>query len=193
MKSWMIFFIFLFSCSKGVILPPKDVLETTKKYDRHEWKHWIDVDKDCQNTRQEILITRSEISVGLNKRGCSVKTGQWKDYYYPQTFTKSSDIDVDHLIPLKNAFETGGGEWGRKEKETFANDPENLVLTSKKYNRSKGAKGIDAWLPVDQEYACKYIKDWVKIKQKYQLHLTAAEKNTLVTIKEKCPGLERHY
>jgi hypothetical protein len=95
-------------------------------------------------------------------------------------------IDVDHLIPLKHAYDTGGANWSPEKKEQFANDPENLVITNKKYNRQKGAKGIDQWLPVNKAYACKYVRDWIKVKKKYGLNLLKDELATIQQIKVNC-------
>lgn len=150
-----------------------------KKYQRSEWNHWSDVDRDCQNTRNEILIERSLVPVTLNKKGCKVRHGKWLDYYYPETHTSAKKVDIDHLVPLKHAHDHGGMGWSTREKEAFANDPENLVITNLKYNRKKGSKGIDEWLPVDQAYACKYIGDWMKIKRKYALKISEAEERTI--------------
>lgn len=153
----------------------------TKKYNRKEWKHWSDFDRDCQNTRHEILISRSLKPISFDRKRCNVIRGSWKDYYYPETHTSARAVDIDHLIPLKNAHVTGGAYWSREEKQKFANDPENLVITKLTYNRKKGSKGIDAWLPVHKDYACKYIRDWVRIKEKYRLFLTEKERMTVKT------------
>lgn len=158
----------------------------TKKYHRKDWKHWVDYDRDCQTTRQEILIERSLTPVSTDRKGCIVMKGKWADYYYPEVHSIARTVDIDHLVPLKNAHDTGGAYWDKKLKEKFANDPENLVITNLRYNRKKGSKGIDKWLPVHQNYACKYIKDWIRIKKKYDLYLTAAEKNTVASAN--CPN-----
>jgi len=154
-------------------------------YNRKHWPHWVDKDKDCQNTRHEILIQRSLIPVTLDKKGCKVLRGKWSDYYYPETHTLSKNVDIDHLIPLKHANAIGASVWTMLEKEKFANDPDNLVITNKSYNRKKGAKTIAQWLPVNQDYACKYIKDWIRLKKKYQLTITNADKKTIETAR--CP------
>lgn len=151
----------------------------SEKYNRKKWKHWTDVDGNCLNTRSEMLKLRSRSPVILNKKGCTVIGGLWDDYYYPETHIIAKKVDIDHLIPLKNAHETGGSVWSPNEREAFANDPENLVITNLIYNRKKGAKGIDGWLPVHRDYACKYIKDWVKLKKKYKLVMTPKEQQTL--------------
>lgn len=165
--------LILVSCSHQAFQAP------STKYDRKDWPHWVDKDRDCQNTRQEILINRSYTDVKMNKKGCTVTSGRWKDYYYPQVHTDAKNVDVDHLVPLKHAHDHGGAAWSRQQKEAFANDPENLVITFKSYNRKKGAKGIDEWLPVNHEYACKYIKDWQWVKSKYNLSIGPKEQNTI--------------
>ncbi len=163
--------VLLVSCTQ-------DLAKTTR-YDRKAYPHWSDVDKDCQNTRQELLISRSLSQVGMNRKGCTVVRGKWDDYYYPQVHTQAKSVDIDHLIPLKHAHDLGASLWGRAQREAFANDPENLVITDRRYNREKGAKTIAQWLPVGKDYACRYIRDWVRLKSKYQLPLTPPEENTI--------------
>lgn len=154
------------------------IIFAVDRYYRKDWKHWIDADHNCINTRHEILKKRSLVPVTLSKNGCSVKTGEWDDYYYPEKMTKLSDIDIDHLVPLKHAHESGGKNWNKTQKEIFANDEENLVITNKKYNREKGSQTIATWLPVQKNYACKYLIDWMKIKKKYALTISSQEQKT---------------
>lgn len=153
--------------------------EYQSAYHRKDWKHWIDADKNCFNTRHEILKARSEIPVILNLKGCRVLQGKWRDYYFNEWHFKSKTVDIDHLVPLKHAHDHGGADWSRQKKQLFANDPENLVITNKKYNRMKGAKSPAEWLPVQLEYACRYYRDWMKIKIKYQLQISQQEKDSL--------------
>lgn len=173
-------FIFLFafitSCAQFPTQKEKKI-----PYNRKDWPHWVDEDKDCQDTRQEILIERSLVGVSFDRKGCRVIKGKWNDYYYPEVHTIANRVDIDHLVPLKHAHEMAGYKWTREQRQRFANDPENLVITNRKYNRKKGAKTIAEWLPVHDEYACKYIKDWIKIKKKYQLSITKQEQHTIDT------------
>lgn len=171
---------FCFSCAEKHVLK-KYPSEKISKYSRKDWPHWSDMDKNCINTRHEVLKARSKTAVILDKKGCKVKSGEWNDYYYSEVHTSPKKIDLDHLIPLKHAHENGGQTWSKLEKGHFANDPENLVITNSKYNRKKGAKGIDEWLPVDHTYACRYISDWIRLKKKYKLSFSSSE---LITIKK---------
>lgn len=152
---------------------------TLAKYNRKDWKHWSDLDKDCQNTRAELLIERS-ISPTTFKgtKKCVISKGMWEDYFFNEIHTKAKNVDIDHIIPLKHAYENGAKDWSLKEKETFANDHENLAITSLKYNRQKGAKDITEWLPLDKSYACKYVKQWFYLKNKYKLNISKKEIET---------------
>jgi hypothetical protein len=146
--------------------------KTQPKYKRKYFKHWNDADKDCRNKRAEVLKKRSlvEVSYRKSKRGfCTVKTGKWADFYYPEFHTSASKVDIDHVVPLKEAWISGAHEWDKKKREEFANDEENLVITYKKYNQSKGAQTPLTWAPANREYYCKYLNQWVKIKKKYEL------------------------
>jgi hypothetical protein len=88
--------------------------------------------------------------------------------------------------PLKKAHDSGGSSWDEAKKEAFANDPENLVITNKKYNRTKSSKGIDKWLPVSLNFTCKYVKDFLHIKTQYKLELKTGETQTVELLKKKC-------
>ncbi len=178
----MIKYLLLVSISFVACTQPK-IKKIKVPYARAEWHHWIDANKDCLNTRHEILKARSMIPVKYGRKKCTVTRGQWSDYYYPEVHTLSKMVDIDHLVPLKHAHENGAAEWSKSQKEIFANDPENLVITNLKYNRKKGAKGIDEWLPVHESYACKYVQDWLKIKTKYSLQVGPQEKKTIAALK----------
>lgn len=157
------------------------------RYKRKDWNHWSDPDGNCLNTRQEILKQRSLVPVTLNKKGCTVKEGKWDDYYFAEVHTQASKVDIDHLVPLKHAHDHGGNGWSAAQKEKFANDPENLVVTNRKYNRIKGAKGIHQWLPVDKLYACKYVRQWLSVKKRYSLRVSTPEETTANTLLKHCP------
>ena len=152
----------------------------SSSYNRKSFKHWVDADHDCQDTRAEILIARSETPVIFKKnnkrnKNCSVVSGKWNDFYYFEILSEAKNIDIDHVVPLKHAWETGAGSWTEEKRKEFANDFENLVITNKKYNRQKGPKTILEWMPVDRKYACKYMGQWMHIKRKYGLTISKTE------------------
>ena len=81
-------------------------------YNRKDWPHWIDIDRDCQNTRQEMLIATSRIPVTFkDSRHCTVASGEWFGVYTGKTFTKASNVDIDHIVPLAHAHRHGADKW----------------------------------------------------------------------------------
>ena len=147
-------------------------------FNRDDWGGWIDEDGDCQNTRAEILIRDSQISVSFD--GCRVVGGLWSLPYSGGSTTSASQIDIDHIIPLKWAHGHGGDRWTESQKRNFANDPDNLLATSSSANRSKGAKGPDKWLPSINK--CSYAQRWVQLIEKYGLMTTAGEMKAIAKV-----------
>jgi hypothetical protein len=147
-------------------------------YNRDDWGGWIDADRDCQDTRAEILIRDSDQPVRFRAgRECSVSSGLWRLPYTGGTLTNARQLDIDHIIPLKWAHGHGGDRWPSDKKRQFANDPDNLLATSASANRSKAAKGPDQWMPlIDQ---CGYAKRWELLLAKYQLAVLPVETSAL--------------
>lgn len=145
-------------------------------YNRKDWPHWVDYDKDCQNARAEAMIDASSEPVKFKRnKGCVVSWGKWFDPFTSKTFTKASNLDVDHIVPLKEAHISGGDTWSRKQRRAFANDPENLLVVSASENREKGAKDPAKWLPDIVSYHCEYVKRWLYVKSKYALNIDSKE------------------
>jgi hypothetical protein len=141
--------------------------QASSAYDRNSWKHWSDFDSDCMNTRHEMLLAQADGKVKLSPDGCYVSTGYWLDPFSGKSFTRASDLDVDHIVPLKWAHDHGGAAWSSEEKEDFANDPLNLLVVDDGLNQSKGAKGADEWLPPNHSFRCVYLGQWSEILTKY--------------------------
>lgn len=114
-------------------------------YDRKEWRHWVDADHDCQDTRQEVLIAESERPVEFaDERHCRVKRGRWTCPYTGRVVVDPAELDVDHLVPLENANASGDGRWTAARKAEYANylnKPEHLIAVVASANRSKGSRG----------------------------------------------------
>ena len=155
-------------------------------YDRKSWKHWIDADRDCQNTRAEILIDYSLVSVTFRRTRCNVAYGKWYDPYTGQTFTQASDIDIDHIVPLAHAHYHGGANWSPYQKQKFANDYQNLLPVEDNANQSKGSKAPHQWMPSNTAYHCTYVQKWTFIKDKYELFYSTAEQNKIDQIESRC-------
>jgi hypothetical protein len=156
-------------------------------YNRDEWRHWIDSDSDCQNTRHELLISTSSRPVKFKTDNeCNVLTGSWYDPYSGQNYSISKDLDLDHVVPLKFANGHGGDKWSREKKQKFANDLDNLLLVSASLNRQKGAKGLDEWLPPNHVYRCEYITHFNTVMAKYGLIYIPAEQRIVDKMMKAC-------
>ena len=140
------------------------------EYDRDDWGGWIDEDGDGLNTRHEVLAEESLIKpiVSNNK----VVSGKWFDKYTGKYFTNPSDLDIDHLVPLKNAYISGASNWSKKKKNRYYNYlkyDNHLIAVSKSANRNKSDKSPVEWLPPNKDYQCEYVREWFKIKTAWGL------------------------
>ena len=145
-------------------------------YSRKSWRHWIDADRNCKNTRAEVLIAASIESVAYtNARECTVFTGRWYDPYSNKVWTLASDLDIDHVVPLAWAHAHGASRWSPKKKEIFANDAGNLLAVEDNLNQSKGAKGPDRWLPPNAAYQCEYVMHFDSVVKRYSLSYSSEE------------------
>ena len=156
-------------------------------YDRSDWPHWLDDDKDCQNTRHEILIQTSTKPVEFKTENeCNVLAGEWYNPYSGETFTISKDLDLDHIVPLKFAHGHGADKWSRERKAMFANDLDNLILAKASLNRQKGAKGPTDWLPPNFPYRCEYIARFNAVMAKYELSYIPSEQRIVNRMVKAC-------
>ncbi len=150
------------------------------KFDRSEWKHWIDADGDCQDTRTEVLIrdNTGRLRYARNADGdpCQVTAGTWICPHTGEEFRSPEQLDVDHVVPLEHAWQHGGFRWSAARREAFANDLANLEAVSARSNRSKGRLGILEWVPCMADYHPEYFRKWFAVKRKYRLHITARER-----------------
>jgi len=157
-------------------LPPIEGIPSGD-YDRDDWKHWVDEDGDCQDARAEILINYSTVEVTFaDDRECRVVGGEWHDPYTGLVFTDASQLDIDHVVPLKVAWESGAWTWTAGKREQYANDLElSLLPVSASANRSKGAKAPNEWMPDNDAFQCEYVALWVSVKKKHGLGFTLEE------------------
>jgi len=158
-----------------------------KNYNRKNWRHWIDEDRDCQNTRAEILIIKSILPPKFrNNKKCSVFSGKWYDPYSGKYWFLASDLDIDHLVPLHWAYNHGGRDWTNKKKTIFANDIENLIAVEDGLNQEKGSKGPDNWLPPKKSFQCLYVKKFDKVVKKYKLNYGSKEEIFIKKFLKQC-------
>ena len=148
-----------------------DEVKNVPPYSRDAFGGWADSDGDCQNTRHELLIARSLQPVELRPDGCLVLRGSWIDQYSSELQHQASEVDIDHLVPLKFAWDRGAWGWTADKMAQFANDPTNLVITQKSLNRSKGSNGPLNWLPPNEAIKCAYVNNFIVVMQLYSLSL----------------------
>lgn len=141
-----------------------------KGYNREDWGNWIDEDKDGLNTRDEVLAEESLIKPVISNN--KVIYGKWFDKYTGKYFTNPRDLDIDHLVPLKNAHISGASNWSKRKKNRYYNYlryDNHLIAVSKSANRNKSDKSPVEWLPPNEEYQCEYVREWYKIKSDWGL------------------------
>jgi len=130
----------------GILFISSDRLEG---YDRTLFKHWIDADKNGCDTRAEVLIAEAKVKPKKFAK-CKLTGGKWLSSYDGITFTDSSKLDIDHLVPLAEAWRSGAWAWTEQQRMDFANNVEDewaLNAVTASVNRSKGDKDITSWLP----------------------------------------------
>lgn len=147
-------------------------------YDRHNWKHWIDADHDGQNTRQEVLIEENIAdTIMVTKDFKKILKGKWICFFTGDTITDPILLDIDHVVPLNEAWRSGAWKWDKKKKKLYANDLTNkshLMAVKASANRSKGDKDPSEWLP--EKNICEYLNIWIQIKTIWSLEIDAKEK-----------------
>ncbi|KAJ5462516.1 hypothetical protein N7475_007460 [Penicillium sp. IBT 31633x] len=154
-------------------------------YDRDLFPHWITISGTC-NTRETILKRDgTNVVTGTN---CAATSGSWFSPYDGVTWTAASDVDIDHIVPLSNAWKSGASSWTTEKREAFANDLTNpqLLAVTDNVNQAKSDKGPEDWKPPLASYYCTYAKMWVKVKSVYELTITQAEKAALVDMLGTC-------
>jgi hypothetical protein len=151
---------------------------------------WIDVDGDCQNTRAEVLIAESQAPVTFTSASdCTVATGRWVDPWSGITTTTAHAFDIDHTVPLANAWRSGAWAWSQAQRVAYANDladPGHLIAIDASENREKGDSGPETWRPPNTHSWCRYATTWDRIKAKWHLSATYAEWTTLLLMAATC-------
>ena len=152
-------------------------------YDCDLFRHWIDADGDGCNTRREVLIAEAKVKPTISG-DCDLYGGEWYSVYDQVTTTDPSGFDVDHFIPLKEAWDSGAYAWSSDKRKEFANDlgfGGSLIAVTASSNRSKSDRDPADWLPVNTGYRCSYVTNWVKVKIRWGL---SVDKTELAMIKE---------
>lgn len=167
-------------------------------YSREEFgQTWADVNRNGCDTRNDIL-KRDLISITYKTktRDCVVLTGVLEDKYSGETINfvrgniSSMDVQIDHVVALSNAWQTGAFKLTRIERTALANDPLNLFAVKGRLNSQKSDGDAATWLPPLKSFRCAYVAQQIAVKAKYSLWVTAPEKSAMVGILAKCPSQE---
>ncbi|MGW3462687.1 HNH endonuclease family protein [Streptomyces olivaceoviridis] len=169
-------------------LPVAD--EHREGYDRvREFGNWIDADKDGCNTRREVLLDEAVDPPAVGPH-CALTGGRWYSYY--DDAYRTDGLDIDHLVPLAEAWDSGAYGWTKAERVAYANDltdPVHLVAVTDRYNRQKADKDVAEWLPPFEPARCRYITEWTHIKRRYRLSVDRREKAVLAQYAGRCPDV----
>jgi hypothetical protein len=136
-------------------------------------------DSSCLNTRGKVLVRDSKTEVTLASGGCTVARGEWDEPYTGQTVKEASEIQIDHFVPLKNAYVSGAWKWNFAKRCLYANFMGNdfhLLSTDGHENMAKSDNTPQAYMPPNQAYRCQYLQQWLKVKLIWDLGLTPPEK-----------------
>lgn len=161
-----------------------------EKYNRVEQfgPAWKDVDHNGCDTRNDILAR--DLTVQEKRNACVITAGQLADPYSGKwiDFRKkdASKVQIDHVVALENAWQSGAYKLTQEDREALANDPDNLLAVNGHDNMAKGSKSADQWMPPNSAYACAYASKQVQIKSRYALTVTSSEKQALADALATC-------
>ena len=155
---------------------------------------WADVDRNGCDTRNDVLKRDlTSITYRAKTRNCVVESGTLVDRYSGETinFVKgnisSMEVQIDHVVALSNAWQTGAFKLTSDRRRALSNDPLNLFAVKGRLNSQKGDGDAATWLPPLKSFRCSYVAQQIAVKAKYSLWVTAPEKAAMVSILAKCP------
>ncbi|MGX6603917.1 HNH endonuclease family protein [Micromonosporaceae bacterium Da 78-11] len=157
---------------------------TMAGYKREKFPHWRSTGENCDV--RDTVLKRDGTKVKLS--GCNVVAGTWKSVYDDKTLDSPTLVDIDHVVPLANAWRSGAAAWTTDQRGDFANDLDEpqLVAVSAGSNRSKGDQDPSTWKPPATDNWCEYATDWIVVKSHWKLTITAKEKTALEDMLRKC-------
>jgi hypothetical protein len=161
-------------------------------YTRSQFPHWSDPDRNGCDARNDILKRDlTDITYKEGTRDCKVIAGQLLDPFSGKVIIFSPTkvvIDIDHVVALSNAWQTGAAYFDKNIRLLIANDPINLLAVDAKLNRQKGDGDAATWLPPNKSFRCEYVARQVAVKSKYKLWVTESEKVAIAKILSSCVG-----
>lgn len=154
-----------------------NTVENPTGYDRDKFNHWITVPGKGCDTREFVLYRQNRNP----SRKCGDETGSWVSLYDRQKMTRSRQADIDHMVPLAEAWASGARRWTAKQREAFANDlyPFSLIAVSLSSNRSKSDRDPAEWLPTNRGFVCRYVARWTAVKYRWRLSVDVRERRVI--------------
>ncbi|MFF2525813.1 HNH endonuclease family protein [Streptomyces liangshanensis] len=154
-------------------------------YSRDLFPHWITQSGAC-NTR-EVVLKRDGTNV-VQDSSCAATSGRWFSVYDGATWTAAADVDIDHMVPLAEAWRSGASSWTTAQRQSFANDltRPQLIAVTDNVNQAKGDQDPATWLPSVTSYRCTYVRAWVQVKYYWKLSVDSAEKSALQSVLNGC-------
>jgi subtilisin-like proprotein convertase family protein len=162
--------------------------EVRTGYDRDLFNHWIDADGDGCNTRFEVLIAEAVTAPTVGS-SCSLTGGRWFSYYDGLYWTLPADLDIDHFVPLAEAWDSGARNWTAAQRQSFANDlgdARSLAAVTDNENQTKSDQDPAEWMPPLTSVYCRYITEWASTKTRWGLTVDSAEKAALTSYAASC-------
>lgn len=161
--------------------------ERSADYDRELFPHWDYLGDDC-DVRDRVLIAEARRGPSTGN-SCPVGPGRWLSAYDGVTVREPSELDIDHMVPLAEAWGSGARGWTTVVREAFANDlgyAGSLIAVTASSNRSKGDQDPAEWLPPRTAYRCTYVSEWIAVKWRWRLTVDSSEQSALRVLANSC-------
>ena len=164
--------------AKSVLASIKVENEYKTGYKRSLFVHWSDLDGNGCDTREEVLKRDSISKPQVDPYRCFVVAGDWFSKYDGKNLSDRSDVDIDHVVALKEAWDSGAWAWSMSQRQAFANDltdRRTLIAVTDRVNASKSDKDPSNWMPPLRSYWCAYLGDWISVKARWGLSMDQSE------------------
>ena len=164
--------------AKSVLSSIRVENEYKNGYKRSLFIHWADLDGNGCDTREEVLKRDSVSKPQVDSYRCYVVAGDWVSPYDGKNLSDRGDVDIDHVVALKEAWDSGAWAWSESQRKAYANDmtdPRTLIAVTDRVNMSKSDKDPSNWMPPLRSYWCTYLGDWISVKARWGLSMDQSE------------------
>ncbi|MEU9083352.1 HNH endonuclease family protein [Streptomyces sp. NPDC048357] len=182
----------------GVAVSALEIADESREgYRRELFRHWNAGENasDGCDTRREVLIAEAVEPPTVGPR-CTLTGGSWWSYYDEQTVNSANSLDIDHMVPLAEAWDSGASGWTPARREAYANDQQqasSLVAVTARSNRQKADQDPFEWLPPASDALCRYASEWTATKLRWQLAVDQDEQDRLYDIAAGCGGTDVEF